>query len=686
MADFPAAIDLASLDGGNGFRLDGIDRYDASGRSVSSAGDVNGDGFDDIIIGASGAAPGGVGYTGQSYVVFGKAAGFTASLDLAALDGSDGFRIDGIDPSDQCGVSVSSAGDVNGDGFDDIVIGAYGGDPGGDTNAGESYVVFGHAGGFAPRLDLATLDGINGFRVEGIDAFDRSGYSVSSAGDVNGDGFDDIIIGAHGANPGGAAYAGRSYVVFGRPGEFAASLDLASLDGTNGFGIDGIAARDFSGWSVSAAGDVNGDGLDDITIGAFGGDPDGYSYAGESYIMFGKSGGFAADFDLVMLDGTNGFRLDGIDGFDRSGISVSSAGDVNGDGFDDIVIGADGAYRGSKHFAAGESYVVFGKAGGFAPRLDLARLDGTNGFRLEGIDRDDRSGGAVSAAGDVNGDGFDDIIVGADNGDPGGDSNAGESYVVFGHAEGFARRLDLATLDGANGFRIDGIDAGDFSGRSVSTAGDVDGDGFDDLLIGAYGGDPGGDTNAGESYVVFGRAPIIAVKRIGSDADQAIRGGELDDTLGGRGGDDLLVGGGGGDRLFGGFGTDTLKGGGGDDRLIVSTGRDAIKGNAGADVFALADALGSAERARINDYLSGTDVFEIDAADFGGGLAEGPLSSDAFRANLSGTAKDAEDRFIYDTDSGKLFYDADGTGAGEAVLLVRLSGAPAIDAGDFIIV
>ena len=194
MPTLPAVINLADLDGTNGFRLDGIDVFDFSGTSVSSAGDVNGDGFDDVIIGASRADPNGNNVAGESYVVFGAAGGFTPSLFLGALDGTNGFRIDGIDASDRSGESVSSAGDVNGDGFDDLIIGAFGGDPNGNNVAGESYVIFGAAGGFAPSLSLAALDGTNGFRLDGSDNYDSSGISVSSAGDVNGDGFDDVII------------------------------------------------------------------------------------------------------------------------------------------------------------------------------------------------------------------------------------------------------------------------------------------------------------------------------------------------------------------------------------------------------------------------------------------------------------------------------------------------------------
>ncbi len=419
--------------GAGGFVLDGEAAGDQSGTAVSGAGDVNGDGLDDLVVGAR-AADGEGSYAGRSYVVFGQAD--TTAVDLSML-GDGGFAVLGEAAYDFSGQAVNGAGDVNGDGLDDIVIGAYRSEPTG-TYSGSAYVVFGKADSAA--VDLSAL-GDGGFAIHGEGPFQHAGNSVSGAGDVDGDGLADVIIGAPYGHPNGAAYSGRSYVVFGKAD--TETVALATL-GEAGFAIDGEVAWDFSGVSVSGAGDVDGDGLDDVIVGAPGADPNG-ERSGRSYVVFGKADSTTVALGLL---GDDGFAIDGEVAEDFSGARVSGAGDVDGNGLDDVIVGA---WRNASNGAeSGRSYVVFGKAD--TTTVVLSTL-GDGGYVLDGEAAGDRSG-TVHGAGDVDGDGLDDIIIGAAEADPAGDSS-GRSYVVFGVPTGD----NCCSAHGRGGCTDDAIEA-----------------------------------------------------------------------------------------------------------------------------------------------------------------------------------------------------------------------------------
>ncbi len=499
VAELYEPVNLAGLSGAGGFSIRGIEKVEGvflspvfPRISVGASGDINSDGFDDLVIGAPGAGE----LAGASYLVYGSSARFDPTFDLSALNGNNGFTFEG-DVNDFLGGSVSGAGDVNGDGIPDLIVGA----PfSGSNNVGRSFVIFGGAVTGESRLKPSTLDGDNGFIIEGVDEEGFSAISVSGAGDMNGDGFDDVIIGAYLLSPDGRETAGKSYVVFGSGDNPEAKLELSQLDGENGFEIAGIEEGYEWPSSVSQAGDINSDGFDDVIIGA----PFVAVGTGASYVVFGKAGAFDAVLELSELNGSNGFVMPGTAPGDLTGWSVSGARDVNGDGIDDVIIGApnatpedDGTY--TSRLDAGQCYVVFGRTSGFGATLELAELDGSNGFLLAGVGTSNATGWSVGGAGDVNGDGIDDLVIGAPFGvitGPGaGLRPFGKSYVVFGRADSPDSKLQLANLDASRGFVVNGVERGNSLGEAVSGIGDMNGDGFDDLLIGSL----------SEAFVIFGQ-------------------------------------------------------------------------------------------------------------------------------------------------------------------------------------
>ncbi|KAA6436649.1 T9SS type A sorting domain-containing protein [Dyadobacter flavalbus] len=411
------------------------------GHSVSSAGDVNKDGFSDVLAGAVNYDKG-ESNEGAVFAYYGSAAGVS----------TNGFAVLESNQADAgFGNSVALAGDVNADGFSDIIIGAHQYDKG-ESNEGAAFIYHGSASGIV-TAPAATL--------ERNQASATMGFSVASAGDVNADGYSDVLVGAR-LYDNGQTDEGAVFVYHGSAIGIAAS-NPALLESNQ------IDAR--MGYAVASAGDVNGDGYSDIVAGAYQYDK-GETNEGAALVYKGSANGIIKD--AVILESNQNEA--------QFGSAVASAGDVNGDGYSDLIIGARNYDNGQAN--EGTAFVYLGSAAGIS-------TDASS--KLESNQADAGLGNAVASAGDVNGDGYSDVIVGANSFDN-GQKDEGAVYVFHGGGSGIDIQKETTLVSNQQGSRF---------GYSVASAGDVNGDGFSDVIIGAHQYD-NGEVDKGAAFLYYG--------------------------------------------------------------------------------------------------------------------------------------------------------------------------------------
>jgi len=459
--DCDGLIDEASAPVGSvsladaGVKLTGELAGDNAGISVAGLGDIDGDGYGDVMVGARYCARGGTN-SGCAYVVHGPLSG-TVGLNTA-----DAILI-GANSEDKAGYRVGSAGDVNGDGEADVWVGA----PGYDytqSSEGAVHVVYGPISG---NVSLSTADAT----FVGESQNDEVGgmYSPAAAGDIDGDSYDDLLVGVEPAN----GDYGVAYLMYGPlPGGVT---DLVDADAW----IEGTVANGRGGSGV-AVGDVDGDGFDDMLVGA--------RVNNEAYLFMGDATGPAGQIIPVYDADATVYSNDSYTC--RLGRVASMSGDGDGDGLVDILLG-DPSWSYGCAYAQGVALVTYELPSG---SYDME----AGGFTLKGEDSSDSAGDVLDFAGDVNDDGYDDIVVGA-YGNEGGGYELGAAYLVYGPVS--EALLDLEDADA----KFTGEASFDVAGKSVAGGGDVNGDGYDDVLIGASGNDEAG-ADAGAAYVVFGGA------------------------------------------------------------------------------------------------------------------------------------------------------------------------------------
>ncbi len=417
--------------------------------ALDGAGDVNGDGYDDLIFGAYNADLSATG-AGRAYVVFGPAIDTT----LPAAD----VVIDGGSTTDNLGKSVAGVGDVDRDGYDDVVVGAPGYNNGLISDVGVAVLLRGGPSGYlgGGPVDASYI---------GPNLRDYTGSAVSDAGDIDGDGLGEFLVGANGYDPGGAiaVISGASWYT--RDLRFAPYL------------LTGVDALDLVGTSLAGGGDLDGDGIDDLIAPAPGHYVTGAN-TGAVYVFYGPPP-TAADIAAADVEILGEFAGDAF------GTSIAVLGDFDEDGFTDLTVGAP-AFDGLDD--------DIGRVWVFAGPYGTAMTTANASVVVQGLDVSDRVGDALAGPGDVDQDGADDLLIAAGGLDD-VTSNEGGGALFYGPVTGTVTILDAdAILFGAA--RLDAV-------NRVAGAGDTNADGYPDFLLGSYNADSGG-TATGSAYLFLG--------------------------------------------------------------------------------------------------------------------------------------------------------------------------------------